>query len=101
MFLSPSGCPKIAEAPLGALGSIMEALLLLYALGQVSVQLAVLLRARGPGDHHVGVERQPGLVEPTHAGGVHEHHKYGCPIIIRHESREGTDLPLLDQFEVR
>ena len=79
----------------------MEALLLLYALGQVSVQLAVLLRARGPGDHHVGVERQPGLVESTHAGGVHEHHEDGCPIIIRHESREGTDLPLLDQFEVR
>ena len=70
-------------------------------LGQVTVQLAVLLGARGPGDHHVGVEAQAGLVELAHPRGIHKHHEDKIAIVIRHEARDLPHRSVLDQLEVR
>ena len=69
-------------------------------LGQVTVQLAVLLGARGPGDHHVGVEAQAGLVE-LDPRGIHKHHEDKIAIVIRHEARDLPHRSVLDQLEVR
>ena len=69
-------------------------------LGQVTVQLAVLLGARGPGDHHVGVEAQAGLVELAHPRGIQKHHEDKIAIVIRHEARDLPHRSVLDQLEV-
>ena len=71
------------------------------SLGQVTVQLAVLLGARGPGDHHVGVEAQAGLVELAHPRGIHKHHEDKIAIVIRHEARDLPHRTVLDQLEMR
>ena len=70
-------------------------------LRQVPEQLAVLLRARGSGEHHVGIQSEPGLVEVRQSREILQHNKYRAPAIIRHEPRDSPNGSVLDLLEMR